>query len=162
MSRLPKEASVDDAYCEYFRRQLDGVSDLDDVLREIDCARVGASHRREPTRSATIDREARGCARRDTEGLEEAHPMGAAMLCFGGLIVLLVLLVAAAIALYNRLIVLRNRVDNAWSQIDVQLQAPLRPDPEPRRDGQGLRHSRDRDVREGDPGAQHGHQRSEL
>jgi LemA protein len=25
------------------------------------------------------------------------------------------------IALYNRLVVLRNRVDNAWSQIDVQL-----------------------------------------
>jgi len=27
----------------------------------------------------------------------------------------------AVIALYNRLVVLRNRVDNAWAQIDVQL-----------------------------------------
>jgi len=27
----------------------------------------------------------------------------------------------AVIALFNRLVVLRNRVDNAWSQIDVQL-----------------------------------------
>jgi LemA protein len=27
----------------------------------------------------------------------------------------------AVVALYNRLIVLRNRVDNAWAQIDVQL-----------------------------------------
>jgi len=41
-------------------------------------------------------------------------------LCFGlGLIVVVVGL--ALIALYNRLIVLRNRVDNAWAQIEVQL-----------------------------------------
>jgi LemA protein len=40
----------------------------------------------------------------------------------GGLVVLLLVVVAvAAIAIYNRLVVLRNRVDNAWSQIDVQL-----------------------------------------
>lgn len=37
----------------------------------------------------------------------------------GGL--LLVAVAGALIALYNRLIVLRNRVDNAWAQIDVQL-----------------------------------------
>lgn len=30
-------------------------------------------------------------------------------------------LIVGAIAIYNRLVVLRNRVDNAWSQIDVQL-----------------------------------------
>jgi len=41
--------------------------------------------------------------------------------CVGGFFVLLLVLVVAVIALYNRLIVLRNRVDNAWSQIDVQL-----------------------------------------
>ena len=47
--------------------------------------------------------------------------MGAAILCVGGLFVLLLGAAVAAIALYNRLIVLRNRVDNAWAQIDVQL-----------------------------------------
>ena len=36
-------------------------------------------------------------------------------------LILLFLIVMAVIAIYNRLVVLRNRVDNAWSQIDVQL-----------------------------------------
>ena len=46
--------------------------------------------------------------------------MPALWLCFGlGVIVVAVGL--ALIALYNRLIVLRNRVDNAWAQIEVQL-----------------------------------------
>ena len=31
------------------------------------------------------------------------------------------LIAVAAIGIYNRLVTLRNRVDNAWSQIDVQL-----------------------------------------
>jgi LemA protein len=31
------------------------------------------------------------------------------------------LIAVAAIGMYNRLVTLRNRVDNAWSQIDVQL-----------------------------------------
>src|SRR5687767_9582489 len=35
-----------------------------------------------------------------------------------GVVVLLVLIV---IGMYNRLVRLRNRVDNSWSQIDVQL-----------------------------------------
>ncbi len=35
-----------------------------------------------------------------------------------GLLVLLILYIVYA---YNRLVVLRNRIDNAWSQIDVQL-----------------------------------------
>ncbi|HXF83568.1 MAG TPA: LemA family protein [bacterium] len=34
---------------------------------------------------------------------------------------ILALLVIAVIAAYNRLVVLRNRIENAWSQIDVQL-----------------------------------------
>ncbi len=38
-----------------------------------------------------------------------------------GLGVLVVVAVLAVIGLYNRLIVLRNRVDNAWAQIEVQL-----------------------------------------
>ncbi len=36
----------------------------------------------------------------------------------GGVVVLGII---ALIAIYNRLVVLRNRIDNAWSQIDVQL-----------------------------------------
>lgn len=47
--------------------------------------------------------------------------MGAAMVCVGGVFALLIVIAAALIALYNRLVVLRNRVDNSWSQIDVQL-----------------------------------------
>ncbi len=41
--------------------------------------------------------------------------------CLGGGFVLLGVIAVAVILLYNRLIVLRNRVDNAWAQIDVQL-----------------------------------------
>ncbi len=41
--------------------------------------------------------------------------------CLGGLLLLVLLVVVAFIGIYNRLVVLRNRVDNAWSQIDVQL-----------------------------------------
>ena len=41
-------------------------------------------------------------------------------LCLGA-IVIVVVVVLAIVAIYNRLIVLRNRVDNAWSQIEVQL-----------------------------------------
>lgn len=36
-------------------------------------------------------------------------------------IAIVVALVAALILLYNRLVTLRNRVENAWAQIDVQL-----------------------------------------
>lgn len=35
---------------------------------------------------------------------------------------MLVVIVIAIVLLYNRLVSLRNRVDNGWSQIDVQLQ----------------------------------------
>ena len=37
------------------------------------------------------------------------------------ILVIAVLIVLSIIAIYNRLITLRNRVDNAWHQIDVQL-----------------------------------------
>ena len=40
-------------------------------------------------------------------------------------IVIVIVLVIAAIALYNNLVRLRNRVDNAWAQVDVQLQRRL-------------------------------------
>jgi LemA protein len=42
----------------------------------------------------------------------------------GALVIFLIIIVAAAlvaIGMYNRLITLRNRCDNAWSQVDVQL-----------------------------------------
>jgi LemA protein len=47
--------------------------------------------------------------------------MGTAMVCVGVVILFVVALLGGLIGLYNRLVVLRNRVDNAWSQIDVQL-----------------------------------------
>ena len=37
------------------------------------------------------------------------------------LVGVVVLLVVALVLLYNRLVTLRNRVENAWSQVDVQL-----------------------------------------
>lgn len=37
------------------------------------------------------------------------------------IIAVLVFVVLAAVAMYNRLVVLRNQVNNAWRQIDVQL-----------------------------------------
>ena len=41
---------------------------------------------------------------------------------FGWAIIgVIVLVILWAIAIYNRMIVLRNRIDNAWSQVDVQL-----------------------------------------
>ena len=38
--------------------------------------------------------------------------------CVGGL---LLVLIGALVMIFNRLVVLKNRVDNAWAQIDVQL-----------------------------------------
>lgn len=40
-------------------------------------------------------------------------------------LVVVVVLVVAVIALYNNLVKLRNMVDNAWAQVDVQLQRRL-------------------------------------
>lgn len=41
------------------------------------------------------------------------------------ILVIILALIIAIVALYNNLVQLRNRVDNAWSQIDVQLQRRL-------------------------------------
>lgn len=41
------------------------------------------------------------------------------------IVVIVVILVIALISLYNNLVKLRNMVDNAWAQIDVQLQRRL-------------------------------------
>ena len=40
-------------------------------------------------------------------------------------LIIIAILAIAVIVLYNNLVQLRNRVDNAWSQIDVQLQRRL-------------------------------------
>lgn len=47
--------------------------------------------------------------------------MGLMTLIVAGFFVLVIAIALAVIAIYNRLVVLRNRVDNAWAQIDVQL-----------------------------------------
>ena len=47
--------------------------------------------------------------------------MGIWLGCVGVLAVVALVAAVAVIGIYNRLVVLRNRVDNAWSQIDVQL-----------------------------------------
>jgi LemA protein len=41
--------------------------------------------------------------------------------CLGAIILAVVVVAAFVIGIYNRLVTLRSRVDNAWSQIDVQL-----------------------------------------
>lgn len=47
--------------------------------------------------------------------------MGWLLPCAGGLGLLVVVVALAAVGIYNRLVTLRNRVKNAWQQIDVQL-----------------------------------------
>jgi LemA protein len=47
--------------------------------------------------------------------------MGAGMIVLLVILAALVLLVLSVIGIYNALVGLRNQVDNAWSQIDVQL-----------------------------------------
>lgn len=47
--------------------------------------------------------------------------MGGVVFACGGVLLLLVVIAVALVAMYNRFVVLRNRVDNAWAQIDVQL-----------------------------------------
>ena len=44
------------------------------------------------------------------------------VLCVGALVAAVLLLIVFVIGLYNSLVQLRNRVKNAWSQIEVQLQ----------------------------------------
>jgi len=41
--------------------------------------------------------------------------------CFGLIVLIVIVIAVMVVAIYNRLVVLRNRVDNGWSQIDVQL-----------------------------------------
>ncbi|HSW60161.1 MAG TPA: LemA family protein, partial [bacterium] len=47
--------------------------------------------------------------------------MAAALIFLGALFVLVFIAVIIFVGIYNALVVLRNRVKNSWSQIDVQL-----------------------------------------
>ena len=47
--------------------------------------------------------------------------MGSALIVLGVFLVLAVIVALIVIGMYNSLVRLRNQVDNAWSQIDVQL-----------------------------------------
>ena len=67
-------------------------------------------------------------------------------------LIVVVAIIVIAVLYYigkrNSIIASRNRVDESWSGIDVQLEAPPRPRPQPGRDGQGLRRAREPDLRE--------------
>ena len=71
-----------------------------------------------------------------------------------GVIVVFVLWI---IMIYNGLVALRQRVNQAFSDIDVQTKAAPRPHSQPGRDGEGLCRARTRDARGGGPGAQRRH-----
>src|SRR3972149_5962362 len=47
--------------------------------------------------------------------------MSVGLIVLAGFLVILFLLILFVIGVYNALVGLRNQVDNAWSQIDVQL-----------------------------------------
>ena len=51
--------------------------------------------------------------------------MGGILIAIVIVIVIILILIFAAIGMYNNLVKMRNRVDNAWAQIDVQLQRRL-------------------------------------
>ena len=55
-----------------------------------------------------------------------------------GFVGVVLLSAAYAVAVYNRLVTLRNVLRNAFSQIDVQLKRRHDSDPQPGRDGEGL------------------------
>ena len=57
-----------------------------------------------------------------------------------GVIVVAVIVMGIA-GIYNNLVTLRNRVDNAWQNIDTQLQRRNDLIPQPRGNRQGLRRS---------------------
>ena len=55
---------------------------------------------------------------------------------------LVVLAALGAIVSYNRFITQKNLIKDAWANIDTELKPPVRPDPEPGQDGEGLRGAR--------------------
>jgi hypothetical protein len=63
------------------------------------------------------------------------------------LLAIVVLLVVVLVLFYNRLVRLRNRVENAWAQVDVQLKRRYDLIPNLVETVKGLRLARARDVR---------------
>ena len=57
--------------------------------------------------------------------LLEGPPMSGLTIALIVIIVIVVILAIALIAMYNNLVRMRNRVDNAWAQVNVQLQRRL-------------------------------------
>ena len=76
------------------------------------------------------------------------------------IIVVVVLVLLFFVFQYNGLVRLRNRVDNAWSQIDVQLKRRHDLIPNLIETGEGLRRARAGHLREGRPGPQRGDERA--
>ena len=61
--------------------------------------------------------------------------------------IVVVIVIACAIAgIYNNMVTKRNRIDNAWQNIDTQLQRRNDLTPQPGRDRQGLRQARAGDA----------------
>ena len=70
------------------------------------------------------------------------------------IVVIILLVIVYLVAAYNGLIRRRNQIENAWSQIDVQLKRRHDSDPQPGRDRQGLRRAREVHPRRRHPGPQ--------
>ena len=71
------------------------------------------------------------------------------------LVVIVVLLVGYLVVTYNGLVRLRNQIDNAWSQIDVQLKRRYDLIPNLVETVKGYAAHEQRHVRGGHPGPQH-------
>ena len=61
-------------------------------------------------------------------------------------IVVVIVIVCAIAGIYNNMVTKRNRIDNAWQNIDTQLQRRNDLTPPTGRDRQGLRQARARDA----------------
>ncbi|MEZ5139072.1 MAG: hypothetical protein R2711_10010 [Acidimicrobiales bacterium] len=72
------------------------------------------------------------------------------------LVVLLLLVGIAFVVMYNGLVALKNKVEAAWAQIDVQLTGADHPEPGRNRPGAAAREG---DPRRGHPGPEHGAER---
>ena len=69
------------------------------------------------------------------------------------IVALIVLLLLWLVAMFNKLVKLRNRAENAWAQVDVQLRKRYDLIPNLVETVKGYAAARARDVRGGHPGA---------
>ena len=75
------------------------------------------------------------------------------------IVILVVLVIGYAVVTYNGLVSMRNRIENAWAQIDVQLKRRYDLIPNLVETVKGYAVPRARHPRGGRPGPQHGHER---